>query len=74
MKVYQLILKHPSDSFIDRKMQSLKEKQGAVFFWNNMGRLTFKLTKSYKTFFNGMPDKDADEVIRILNKAIQKQT
>ena|SRR6218665_1836718 len=63
----------PNDTFLDKNRQWIKEMQGAILFWNNMGRLEFKIGNSSKSFFNGLTEKTARETIQTLNRLIPDQ-
>lgn len=66
-------LTFPSDTFIDRKRQFIREMQGAMFFWYNMGKVEFKIKNSYRTFFNGMSKQKAAETVNILQDRINRK-
>lgn len=63
-------LTYPSNSFLDTRRQYIREMKGAIFFWNNMGRIEFKIKNNYKTFFNGFSEKQAEEIIKQLETIV----
>lgn len=61
----------PSDSFIDKKRQHIKEMQGVFFFWYNMGKIEFKIKNNNRSFFNGMTDRQATETVLLISERLK---
>jgi len=60
-------------SFSEKRVERIKEKQKALFFWTYMGKIELKLKYFTKTILNGISDNEAKEIVILINDAIKKQ-
>jgi len=59
-----------TNRFIDVQRERIREKQKALFFWINMGKIELQFNYYTKTVLNGISDIEAEKVVIRIDEAI----